>query len=750
MDSANPTGAAQAGELLLEVRAEEIPARMLPGAVQELGTRLFEELMSRGLSPASLDTAFTPRRLVLILRGLPGKEKDRTEEVLGPPVKNAFDAQGKPTAAVAAFAKKCEVEVGELRIVEAAKGKIGRTLRTFTEQLAQPAAGSAAGGGEYLAATRSIIGRATVALLAELLPKILIALTWQKTMRWGSGTGPWVRPVHGVVALFEGQVVPFELFGIQASRETAGHATLSPKSFPVKGVEDYLASLGRLGIVVFPAERKRLLLERMTGRAAALGGVLVEDSSLLDKLAAICEIPGVMEGAFSPELCALPREVLATSLRDHQSALTVEKDGALLPVFLTVMDRPDDPVGRVRAGNEWVVAARLADAKFFFEKDRSVALADRRAGLAKLTFQEKLGSYAEKSARLVALSAAIAKAAGIADGGSVAAAAELLKVDLGTDMVKEFTDLQGVVGGLYARAEGAAEPVWQAIYDQYRPAGAKDALPRGAVGQVTALADRMDSLAGFFGLGLIPTGSKDPFGLRRAALGVVRLALEGAVDVDLLAALGTAMDLLEEKLSVKGDVITAAAEASSRRGSVRGGVGKDVTLRMLTEFLRDRLTHVLGERGFAYDEIAAAMGADGGALDFRDIAARAAALQSARQEPDFAVVAQAAKRIANITRGMEPFPFTGAFCTLEAEIALWKASENLKREVLEAKGRRDFAAGLQSVGKLAAPLELFFKDVMVMDPDERLKQNRIALLQSIQSEILWLADLSQVVIERSA
>lgn len=731
----------QAGELLLEIRAEEIPARMLPGAVQELGTRLFEELMSRGLSPKSLDSAFTPRRLVLILRGLPSREKDRQEEVLGPPVKNAFDAQGRPTAAVAAFAKKCEVQEGDLRIVEAAKGKIGKTLRTFAEQLAQPTGAGAAGGGEYIAATKSIVGRETVALLSELLPKILIALTWQKTMRWGAGTGPWVRPVHGVVALFEGKVVPFELFGIAASGETAGHSTLSPESFPVKGVEDYLTALGRLGIVVFPAERKRLLLQRMTERAAALGGVLVEDSALLDKLAAICEIPGVMEGSFSADLCALPREVLATSLRDHQSALTVERDGALLPVFLTVMDRPDDPAGRVRAGNEWVVAARLADAKFFFEKDRAVALADRREGLAKLTFQEKLGSYAEKSARLVALSEAIALAAGVADAAAVRSAAELLKVDLATDMVKEFTDLQGVVGGLYARAEGAPEAVWQAIYDQYRPAGAKDSLPRGAVGQVTALADRLDTLAGFFGLGLIPTGSKDPFGLRRAALGVVRLALEGEVEVDLEAALGIAFGLLQEKLPVKGVVGSEAAVPSPN-------VPFEPTkaFGQLVEFLRDRLTHVLGERGFAYDEVAAAMGADGGLLDFRGIAARTAALQNVRQEPGFAAVAQAAKRIANITKGSEAFTFTEAFCSLDAELALRRASGALQSQILEARTNRDFAAGLRSVARLAAPLETFFKDVMVMDPDERLKQNRIALLQSIQSEIRWLADLSQIVV----
>lgn len=739
MDSASQS---TAGELLLEIRAEEIPARMLPGAVQELGTRLFEELMSRGLSPASLDTAFTPRRLVLVLRGLPNKEKDRQEEVLGPPVKNAFDAEGKPTAAVAAFAKKCEVAESDLRIVEAAKGKIGKTLRTFVEQLARAAGAEPTGGGEYLAATKSIVGRETVALLSELLPKILIALTWQKTMRWGAGTGPWVRPVHGVVALFEGQVVPFELFGIRAGCESAGHSTLSPQSFPVEGVEDYLAALGRLGIVVFPAERKRLLLEKMTARAEALGGVLVEDSSLLDKLAAICEIPGVMEGSFDPALVALPREVLATSLRDHQSALTVEKDGALLPVFLTVMDRPDDPAGRVRAGNEWVVAARLADAKFFFEKDRATPLADRRAGLAKLTFQEKLGSYAEKSVRLVALAESIASAAGVSDVADVRSAAELLKVDLATDMVKEFTDLQGVVGGLYARAEGAPEAVWQAIYDQYRPAGARDSLPRGAVGQVTALADRLDTLAGFFGLGLIPTGSKDPFGLRRAALGVVRLALEGEVEVYLEAALGVAYGLLHEKLPVKGVVEAGAAEPSPNVSPAHRKA-----FDQLVEFLRDRLTHVLGERGFAYDEVAAAMGAEGDSpLAFRAIAARTAALQGARQEPGFAIVAQAAKRIANITKGSEAFTFTEAFCTLEAERALRQAAVALHGEILAARATRDFATGLRSVGKLASPLEVFFKDVMVMDPDERLKQNRIALLQSIQAEIRWLADLSQIVV----
>ena len=731
----------QAGELLLEVRAEEIPARMLPGGMQELATRLFEELMARGLSPASLDTAFTPRRLVLILRGLAARERDRTEEVLGPPLKNSLDAESRPTAAVAAFAKKCGVEEAELRVVEATKGKIGRTLYSFGDRMSQPS--GSAGGGEYLAATKQIVGRDTVALLTELLPQILKALSWPKSMRWGTGVGPWVRPVHGIVAIFDGEVVPFDLFGITSGRESAGHATLSPKSFSVKGVEDYLAALTARDIVVFPAERKRILGERMAERARALGGTLVEDAALLEKLAAICEIPGVMEGTFPAELSALPREVLATSLRDHQSALTVEKDGALLPVFLTVMDRSDDPAGRVRAGNEWVVAARLADARFFFEKDRATPLADRRAGLASLTFQERLGSYAEKSARLVALADAIARASGVSDVAAVRSAAELLKVDLGTDMVKEFTDLQGVVGGLYARAEGAPESVWQAIYDQYRPAGAKDALPRGAVGQVTALADRIDTLVGFFGLGLFPTGSKDPFSLRRAALGVVRLALEGELEFDLELVLTSAFDLLEEKIRTRVDVVPGAPVAPSKQPS------RARAIELLVEFLRDRLTHVLGAGGFAYDEIAAAMGAEGGALDVRGIEARSSALRSLRQDASFAAVAQAAKRIANITKGSEIYLFNPGLAALDAEVELSIAAGALRNRILEARMNRDFVGGLTSVRGLALPLERFFQDVLVMDPDEKQKQNRIGLLQSIQADIRWLADLSQVVIEKT-
>lgn len=690
------------GEYLLEVRSEEIPARMLEPGVRELATRVFEELMARGLGPREVETGYSPRRLVLILNGLPEREPDREEQVLGPPVSAAFAPDGSPKPALAGFAKKVGIEPDQISRVKTDKG-------------------------EYLAAVKKTEGRPTKEVLAEIVPRILTGISWAKTMRWGSGEGPWVRPVHGIVSLLDGEVVPFDLFGIPAGDRTVGHPTLTPEPFRVRGVEEYRKELAARSLEVRPAERRRVLVETMKSRAEALGGRLVEDAPLLDKLAALCEVPGVMEGGFDKDFLVLPAEVLSTSLRDHQSALTVESPNGsheLLPYFLTVMDRPDDPVGRTRSGNEWVVAARLADARFFYGEDRRAGLAHRAEQLERLTFQERLGSYADKTSRLVALATTICDMLGC-EPPQAAAAARLLKVDLATEMVKEFTSLQGIMGGIYAREEGQPEEVWQAVYDQYMPASMEDRIPRGRIGQVVGLADRVDTLVGIFGLGLIPTGSKDPFGLRRAAQGAVRIALEGGLPLDLEEVAARAVVLYADRLTRSAEQI----------------------LDDLRPFLHDRVRYVLGLAGYAYDEIEAALAVGGGSLP--DLKARVDALHKVREDANFLTVVLAAKRIVNILKDAPEEQLDEQFFTQPAERDLYAAFQGLRSEVEEAASAGDYERCLRRIAALAPVLDRFFVDVLVMDPDPRVKANRIALLQAIHRTVSRTARLTEVVVDKA-
>jgi glycyl-tRNA synthetase beta chain len=704
-------GEASRGEYLLEVRSEEIPARMLEPGVKELATRLFEELMARGIGPRQVETGYTPRRLVVVLSGLPEGEPDREEQVLGPPARAAYNKDGEPTPAFHGFAKKCGLPPEALRKVSTEKG-------------------------EYLAATVKTVGRPTATILAELVPRLLGEISWAKTMRWaaagaagGKDIGPWVRPVHGILSLLDGAVVPFNLFGITAGDTTEGHAILSPAPFPVTGLADYRRELAARGIEVRPAERLKALHAGMAERAAAAGGTLVEDAALLDKLVAICEIPGVMEGGFEEEFLKLPAEVLRTSLRDHQSALTVEQDGELLPYFLTVMDRPDDPAGRVRSGNEWVVSARLADARFFYGEDTKVGLAHRAEQLQSLTFNDKLGSYADKAERLANLAGVICTQLGGEPQApaTIAAttAARLLKADLATEMVKEFTSLQGIVGGIYARLEGQPDAIWQAIYDQYLPASTEDAIPRGRVGQVVSLADRIDTLAGIFGLGLVPTGSRDPFGLRRAAQGVVRILLEGGLPLDFEVVATAAVGLY-------GDRLTRTSEQ---------------VLADLRPFLADRIRYVLGLGGAAYDEIEAGLAV--GVASLPDLQARVDALRRARTGAGFLSVVLAAKRIANIVKDAPERAYDPALLIEPAEKDLSTAFTGMRKEIEAAAAARDYERCLARIADLAPVLDRFFVEVLVMDKDEAVRTNRIALLQAIGQTVSRVGRLTEMVVDRA-
>lgn len=705
------------GEYLLEVRAEEIPARMLEPAAKRLATRVFEDLMGRGLGPREVETGYTPRRLVLVLRGLPEGEKDRVEDVVGPPARVAWDDEGRPTKALEGFARRLGLEASEVERIETDKG-------------------------EYAGARQTVRGRSTAEALAEIVPAVLDDIPWPKTMRWGTGRGPWVRPVHGVVSILDGEVVPFELHGVAAGTRTAGHPVLSPEPIEVADAASYREALAERGIEVDPRERSRRLAEEMAVRARSAGGVVVEDPELLAKLTAMVEIPGVMDGTFAERYLDLPREVLIASLRDHQSAFTVEKhvdevEGSLLPLFLTVMDRPDDPKGRVRAGNEWVVEARLADAEFFYREDRKRRLEERVPELDHLGFHVKLGSYAAKSQRLVALVRWLCERHDWQDEVEHAArAALLLKADLVTEMVKEFTSLQGVVGGIYAREDGEPEAVHRAIYEQYLPAGADDPVPRGRVGSAVALADRMDTLAGMFGLGLLPRGSRDPFGLRRAAQGAIRICLENRLPVDLIDVAGRAVDGY-------GDLVTRPREE----------ILEDLRL-----FLEDRVRHVLGSKGYAYDEIEAGLAGGRGIHDLPELESRVQALHEARDEPGFLSVVLAAKRIANILRAAEgeevpEEPDFGRYdesvATIDpAQAALFRQTRELEGFLAEAAAEGDYERALRRTARLAEVLETFFEDVMVMAEDPALRRERLALLRWTGGVLSRIAGLTEMVVDR--
>ena len=687
-------------DFFLEVRCEEIPAHMLGPGVQRLATQLFEELMARRLAPAEVTTSYTPRRLVVALGGLADREPDREEELTGPPVSVAWNEAGEPTPALAGFARKCGVEVEELRRIETPRG-------------------------EYLAATRRIEGRPAMDVLAELVPEALRRIPWPKVMRWGKGQGPWVRPVHSIVALLGSEVVPFELFGVTSGRQTLGHPLHSPETIEVTDASTYRERLEERSIIVDFKLRRGRLANEMERRASECGGELVSDDALLDKLAAICEIPGVVLGEI--DRTDLPREVLITSLRDHQSALTVEKDGELLPYFLTVMDRPDDPEGRVRRGNEWVVEARLSDARFFFAEDRKRTLESRREDLSRVTFHEKLGSYAEKTERIVALSGWIGESLGLGDHECEPArrAAALLKSDLTTEMVKEFTSLQGVIGGVYAREEGLEADVWQAIYDQYLPATADDAIPRGQAGRLTSLADRLDTLVGMFGCGFAPTGSKDPFGLRRAAQGFVRILLEGDLELDTTAATLEAARLYGDRLDIPAEELELA----------------------MRPFLADRIRYLLGREGFAHDEIEAVLAVTGSTPP--DRRRRVRALQAARDQDGFLDIVLAAKRIANILRGADDASGFSAERLVEpAEIDLHRAASELAEVLSTTEKERRYEESLRRIAAFAPVLDRFFVDVLVMDEDLEVRANRLGLLAWIQEMLSGVAGFTELVVER--
>lgn len=685
-------------ELLLEILAEEIPAGVLSQARNDLLRGVADALAAERIE-GTFFAHSTSRRLVLFSRDLPEVQEDHEVEAVGPSVRVAYDAEGRPTRAAEGFARGQGVATEALRVVSTPKG-------------------------EYVAVRRVVEGRFTSEILAEVIPAVVAKMSFPRMMRWGEGRETWIRPVHSVVCLLDGLVVPFTLFGAESGRTTSGHRTLAPGRIVVVGVDDYLAKLRAACVEPDYSVRRRTLAEKAGALAAEVDCSAVEDPALLDVLAHLVEWPGLVRGSFERAYLELPEEILVTAMREHQKVLpTRDAAGSLAEHFLAVADHTGDPEGHIVRGNEWVLNARFADARFFWDDDGKVALSERVPRLSALSFQEKLGDMLRKTERVEALSARLSARLGYAGSvEDVTRAARLARADLVTDMVREFPDLQGVVGGLYARRDGESGPVWQAVYDHYRPAGVDDALPREGAGLVVALADRLDTLAGFFALGLVPTGSRDPYALRRAALAVVRILLEAGLRLELPAAIAEARSLHD----------------------LPAGTGEEV-VGTLHPFLLERLRFLLERRGFRHDEIESVLTTE--CPDVKDAADRVEAVARVRQQPDFGPLALAFKRVQNILEKAgvgETGEVDPALVTEDAERQLAGDFFQAKGILDELVGARRWDEALSVMASLGEVLDRFFVEVMVLVEDERVRGNRLSLLAAMRDQFYRVARLSEI------
>lgn len=689
-----------AADLLFEIGTEEIPAGYLARALVELKTLAEQRFKAARLETGEIVTLGTPRRIALAVRRLADRQADVSEVVTGPPAKAAFDAEGKPTKAALGFAQKNNVPVEALRVVEIA------------------------GKGAYVAATREEKGGETRTLLPRILGELVRAIPWKKSMRWGSLDEAFVRPVHWIVALYGGELVPVELLGAASGRESRGHRFLAPGAIALDGtLDDYRAKLRQAFVVVDPIARRTMIEAELARVQGEVGARVRPDPELVEEVANLVEYPLAVCGTFDERFLEVPPEVIVSAMRAHQRYFAMATaDGKLANRFVTIAGTVTRDPASVQRGNERVLAARLSDAQFFFREDRHVPLEEMQKKLAGVVFQAQLGTIGEKVERLKRHHA-VHKMAGV-DHESFDRAASLAKADLVSKMVGEFPDLQGAMGRHYARLAGVPQEVADAILEHYLPRSAQDALPQGALGAALGVADRLDTIVGCFAAGLAPTGSADAFGLRRAALAVLNI----------VASRGWPTPL--------GKLVDGAAQELSGRIQWTPALRTQVL-----EFFKTRLRGLLVEqRKLAPDCVDAALGA--GFEDVPDAIARAAAVAHLRDRPDFEPLGVAFKRVANILKGeavRDAQPDGGLFAHA-SETALWTVFGAVRGRVEALLAAADYDAALRDLATLKPAVDKFFDDVLVMDKDPKIKANRLALLGAINATFTRIADFRQLAV----
>ncbi|HSY48972.1 MAG TPA: glycine--tRNA ligase subunit beta [Thermoanaerobaculia bacterium] len=717
-------------EYFFELLTEEIPAWMHAAAQATLLQQLTKLTQDLGEAPGDRNPVVvnsTPRRIIFFLSRIPLREIGRDEEVKGPPVKAAYDAEGKPTPALLGFLKKNNAAIED--VIDDGSRELGVGGRSDAK--AQPSdtrhPTPDPRSSSYIRVKRTIKGRSAGEILQARVPQIIESLRWPKMMRWGKGEHSYIRPIHSVVSMFDGEHLPITIFDIASGATTRGHRTLAPQPIEVHSYNDYVTKLELANVVIDADRRRHVMAERARVLAQQAGGTPSIDASIWSQWQYLTEYPGVVRAEFGGEYLALPDEVLVTVMHVHQKQLPIRTaDGRLTSSFLAVLDNDADPDGNAAYGNSFVTNARFADAKFFYETDRKRTLESRLDQLAHLQFQETLGDYRDKSKRIERITAQIS------DDAGTLTAARLCKTDLVTEMVKEFTDLQGKIGGIYAREEGLPEAVWTAIYDHYLPVNIDDALPRTLSGTIVSLADKIDTLAGFFRIGAKPTGSKDPFALRRAAQGIVQILLN--------------RDKRSARIGIDRLIDIALEEHEQPSNAATQQLKTD-----LLAFFAERVRTLLEAPayGFAYDEIAAAMEA-GWASSLPDLLDRVTAVKAMRNEPNFLSILDSAKRIANITAGQETAArIDPSKLENDVERRLADLVSIMSEQIDEMIAERAYKRALETFAAMAPELETFFDEVMVMVDDEAVRRNRMALLHAVGNAVMKIADVTKIVVDRS-
>jgi glycyl-tRNA synthetase beta chain len=709
-------------DFLLEIGTEEIPARMIAGAEEELLRRVKDLLQRERLEATSLSGVDSPRRLAVLASGIPAAQADVTEQISGPAASVAFK-NGEPTAAAHAFAKKAGVDVSNLERATMPKG-------------------------EYLTAKVTKKGRSASEILADSLPKEIASLYWPKNMYWRKPNERFVRPVRWLVAMLDDEVLPLEFDGIRADNRSRGHRILSDGPVAISRASAAYIDALREAKVLGREYREREIRKALDASTRTIRGARWrEDKTLLDTVVNLTEWPSVILGSFDPEFLELPEEVLVTVMRDHQKYFAVEgPDGKLLPHFLAVLNTDGDPQGLIRHGNERVLRARFNDARFFWQTDQKHPLRERVSWLRNVTFQKDLGSYYEKTLRVQRLCSWLCEGirqAGVpVRPGVVHKAVCLAKTDLTAELVKEFTELQGIVGGLYASVQvldrdmpdATRQLIAQAIYDQYKPESAEDSVPRAVEGAVLSIGDKADTIAGMFALGLQPTGSKDPFALRRQANGIVRT-------------------IAEHKLPIRIAQLFQLARETYRDSAAENKFAHEVKYEdSIRAFFRERLEFYLRDQlGYEYDVVNAVLSADPD--DVVDAVARAEAVSRVRGSADFESISVAFKRTKNILRQAQEtgkrigaVVDTAAF-QYDAERQLGSLIPEIAKNVDGFRQAKNYSAALVEISRIRPAVDAFFDKVMVMVDDEQLRANRLALLRTLLREFSTIADFSEIVTE---